>query len=244
MRREVRIHPFRLATPEELARASLRHAESRRPREMTPTRLHVRTRSVSAPTPALRRATRRQIDARDSAIATCLVADQAARTDVFLGEDAPQVLVLESAMTRGPVTYRLELSEQAVTVHPDVSPTTQACLERATDRLPPGTHVRLTAFAQWAEDINAGQHRTLANEAATLGWIAYERGAHQEALAYFEDAHWLYHRPEYELLQAMALQELGHTNMALTRYRNFLEQRPDTLDTPRVQARIATLEHG
>ena len=249
--RTVRVHPFRLATPEELMRAALRHAESRRPRELHPTRFLIRTTGVRASTQRVRRRARRIADEHDKQTASCLVQEASDRTDVILR--APSSLVIEEAMRTGPLSYRLTVKFAGddppdVEASPPVNESTQRCLQEALTP-GPGEHPRqarviLSAFSQRAHGHNTGGagHQRLANEAATLGWIELERGAHQEALAYFEDAHWLYHRPEYELLQAMALQKMGRPHMALTRYRVFVEARPDAPETPMLRERIAALE--
>ncbi|MGH1343287.1 MAG: tetratricopeptide repeat protein [Nannocystales bacterium] len=247
--RTVRVHPFRLATPEGLQRAALRQAEPRRPRELHPTRFLIRPSKVRARTQQDRRAVRIFVDSRDRKTATCLVAQQSSRLNVLLR--TPEALVLEEAMLAGPVTYRLSARYDksgvpTVRVSPAVHEATQRCLEEAltqAEGAKPFTAARidLTAFAQRAFDFNLGAHTILANEAAALGWIELERGEHDAALAYFEDAHWLYHRPEYRLLQAMALQKMGRTNMALTRYQEFVDARPDAPETPMLRARIASM---
>jgi len=247
--RTVRVHPFRLATPEGMMRAALRSAEPRRPREVHPTRFLIRPSKVRAPTQGTRRSVRRFVDNRDGETASCLIEQLSSRLDVLLR--APEALVLEEAMLTGPVTYRISVrykktSPPRVRVSPAVNESTQRCLEQAftrTGQAPRATaQIELTAFAQKATDFNLGTHTQLANEAAALGWIELERGAHDAALAYFEDAHWLYHRPEYRLLQAMALQKMGRPNMALTRYREFVDARPDAPETPMLRERIAALE--
>ncbi len=249
--RTVRVHPFRLATPEELMRAALRHAESRRPRELHPTRFLIRATGVRASTQRGRRRARLITDDHDTQTASCLVQEASDRTDVILR--APSALVIEEAMRTGPLSYRLTVRFRGddapeVEASPPVNESTQRCLREALTP-GPGEHPRqarvtLSAFSQRAYGHNSGGagHQRLANEAAMLGWIELERGALEEALAYFEDAHWLYHRPEYELLQAMALQKMGRPNMALKRYRVFVEARPDAPETPMLRERIAALE--
>lgn len=249
--RTVRVHPFRLATPEELTRAALRRAESRRPRELHPTRFLIRATGVRASTARGRRRARLIADDHDKRTAACLVQEASDRTDVILR--APSSLVIEEAMRTGPLSYRLTVrfagdAAPQVEASPPVNESTQRCLREALTP-GPGEHPRharvtLSAFSQRAYGHNNGgaAHQRLANEAATLGWIELERGAFDEALAYFEDAHWLYHRPEYELLQAMALQRMGRPNMALKRYRTFVESRPEAPETPMLRDRIAALE--
>ncbi len=191
------------------------------------------------------------VDDHDRRTASCLVQEASDRTDVILR--APSALVIEEAMRTGPLSYRIHVrfngdTAPAVETSPAVNESTQRCLREA---LTPGpsehpqhARVTLSAFSQRAYGHNSGGagHQRLANEAATLGWIELERGALKEALAYFEDAHWLYHRPEYELLQAMALQQMGRPNMALKRYRAFVESRPEAPETPMLRERIAALE--
>lgn len=250
--RTVRVHPFRLATPEELARAVLRHAESRRPRELHSTRYLVRATRVHAPTRAAKRRARVLVDARDPDIAQCLTQDLSSHPSVILR--APSALVLEQARHTGagPTDHAIDIQfngqrPPTVTTDPPVHDAATRCLESA---LTPGpgdrprtARVELSAFAQGAFGHGGDAlHQRLANEAATLGWIELERGAHAEALAYFEDAYWLYHRAEYELLQAMALQKMGKVNMALTRYRRFVEARPHAPEVEMVRERIAALD--
>ena len=247
MRRDIRIHPFRLATPEALARASLRDAESRRPRELTPTRMLVRARRVIAPSGADRRHTRRWLDDRDGALTRCLVTDQITRPEVLLG--APVALVLENAMASGTVVYGVDVTFDArgvptVQVDPPVEEEVVSCLQAALTApdAPRLASSRITAFAHAAEDFNGGMHRALANEAATLGWVALERGAADEALSYFDDAYWLYHRPEYALLQAMALEQLGRPNAARRRYETFVEARPHAPETEGLRTKLARMD--
>ena len=248
--RTVRVHPFRLATPEELTRAALRNAEARRPRELHPMRFLVRTSRVRAATSKRRLRTRSIVESRDEAIARCLVEEVSSRHDVILR--TPAALVLEEATRTGPITYGIAVAfrgrrEPSVTIDPPVSEPTTTCLTEALAPRPTEDlrtdRVELTAFSQRSWGMGGSAlHQRLANEAAMLGWIELERGAHEEALAYFEDAFWLYHRPEYELLQAMALQKMGKPNMALTRYRRFVEARPHAPETPLLRERIAQLE--
>ncbi len=248
--RTVRVHPFRLASPEALARAALRNVESRRPRELHETRFLVRATRVQAPTPRGKRRARRIADAHDSETVSCLVEQAADRTDVILR--APSALVIEEATRAGTISYRIEVrfNEDAaphIETSPAVSEHTQRCLQDALTPSPAEhprrARVTLRAFSQRASSHGGSAlHMLLANEAATLGWIELERGAYTKALAYFEDAHWLYHRPEYELLQAMALQKMGRSNLALTRYRRFVDARPDAPETPMLRTRIAKLQ--
>lgn len=250
--RTVRVHPFRLATPEELARAALRDVESRRPRELHETRFLVRATKVQAPTQRARRRARMIADDHDGETASCLVQQASDRTDVILR--APSALVIEEATRTGAITYRLTVAFDGdaapdIETTPPVSESTQRCLRDALTpnaaEHPRRARVTLSAFSQQAFGHGGSAiHQHLANEAATLGWIELERGAYDEALAYFKDAHWLYHRPEYELLQAMALQKMGRPNMALTRYRAFVDARPHAPETPMLRERIATLESG
>ena len=252
--RTVRVHPFRLATPEELARAVLRNAEARRPRELHSTRYLVRATRVHAPTRAAKRRTRQMVDERDADIARCLTEDLSSHPSVILR--APSALVLEEARRTGagPTDHTITVAfdgqrPPTVDTDPPVHDAAARCLVSALtpgpgDR-PRSARIELSAFAQ-ASFGHGGDalHQRLTNEAATLGWIELERGAHEEALAYFEDAYWLYHRAEYELLQAMALQKMGKVNMALTRYRRFVEERPNAPEVEMVRERIAALDEG
>ncbi len=252
IQREVRVRRTRFATPEDLARAVLRHAESRRPRELHPTRYLIRATRVHAATRAAKRRARRMVDARDPDVARCLTEDLSSHPSVILR--APSALVLEEARRTGagPTDHAVTVQFRgqrppAVTTEPPVHDAATACLVSA---LTPGpgdrlrsARVELSAFAQGAYGHGGDAlHQRLANEAATLGWIELERGAHAEALSFFEDAYWLYHRAEYELLQAMALHEMGKVEMALTRYRSFLEARPHAPEVATVRERIAAIE--
>lgn len=192
------------------------------------------------------------VDARDGEIARCLAQDLSSQPSVILR--APAALVLEEARRTGavPTDHTIEISfdgaqPPSIETTPAVNEASERCLvsaltPRPADR-PRSARVRLSAFAQGAFGHGGDAlHLQLANEAATLGWIELERGAPEEALAYFEDAHWLYHRAEYELLQAMALQEMGKVNMARTRYRRFIEARPYAPEVSMIRERIDALE--
>ncbi|MBV1857660.1 MAG: tetratricopeptide repeat protein [Nannocystaceae bacterium] len=190
------------------------------------------------------------MDSRDPKVALCMVGEVSSRTDVILR--APAAIVLEEAMRTGPITYRIAIGfhgrrDPSMFVDPPVSERTGACLLDAfrpkSDEDLRSERISLAVFSQQAWGVGGnGAHQHLANEAAVLGWIELERGHYEGALAFFEDAFWLYHRPEYEFLQAMALQKMGRPNMAVTRYRRFMKARPHAPETPMLRSRVAQLE--
>ncbi len=265
IQRTVRIHGVRLATTEELLRAQLRNAEARRPREMSPTRLLVRSALVQGATRRQRTRARALLGEQRQAVAACLIDDQSSRTDVILR--TPWALVLEQAARTGAVDYSVSVRfgtsgpsgssgssgssrPPSIVTDPPVHDATRVCLQTAmtppSGRAPRGVTLRISAFSQQAfgHGSGGGLHRQLANEAATLGWLHFERREYADALAYFEDAYWLYARPEYRLLEGMVHHQLGRPNAALRAYGAYVDARPDAPETPMLRERIAALERA
>ncbi len=247
--RTIRVRPGGAGSIEDALGAVLRNAEARRPRELHPTRFLLRARNVRAPSRAVRRRVREFAEASRSGVILCLTEELATRPDVFLR--TPTSLVLEEALRTGPIAYTVSvqfrrLGAVALKVSPPVGEVTLSCLHRTFSEAEEigSASALLSIFSQRAVSYNGmgAMHRSLALGAAILGWIAYERGVAEDALAYFEDAYWLYHRPEYQLLQGLALEELGAAREAITRYRSFVDAYPLAPETPSLRTRIGELE--
>lgn len=254
--RTVRVKTTRFATPEDLARYAIRHAESRRPRELYPTRLLVRRAGPVRAEGASRRERRRAAELVEDLrheIKQCLVQEQSRRPGVVL--EVPESLVIQQA-ARGsdPVAYRFSLSvgpgESATVTRRQggLSAEGAECIAAAADagtrgrRLRARVEIPVSAFVQPGFAMaGSGMHSALALEAATLGWLHYEREQYREALAYFRDAYWLFHLVEYQVLIGMALEELGRDEAAADAYAMYLERRPYAAEAPRLREAIARL---
>ena len=81
----------------------------------------------------------------------------------------------------------------------------------------------------------------LAREAATLGWLHYERGEYTDALAYFDDAYWVFHLVEYQMLRGLALEALGRHVAAVEAYGMYVDERRHAPEVPQLKEKIATL---
>lgn len=255
-----------LASPEELFRASIRDAESRRHRILHFDRMLVRT---SGPicdcdgSENARAATRTFVDelvtSARPAIEACLAQELARDPRVLV--DAPALLVVSQAMSLAPVAYRfvpaLHLGPAGVEVRslgwPDdalgdeLGTCLTAALEEADVERPPltgehGVRVPLVAFSQraWGTDVSA-LNLALAFEAAAVGWQHYERGEHEAALELFRDAHWVLHLGEYRYLEGLALEQLGRFDAAAAAFADYLAERPYAPEAPTLPARIARL---
>lgn len=256
--------PF--ATPEELFRATLRDAESRRYRILNFDRMLVRTSGPVCDCDGSEKAraeTRAFVDelvaSARPAIAACF-ADELARDPRVL-VDAPALLVVSQAMSLDPVAYRfvptLRLGPAGVEVRslgwPDetLGEELDACLTAALEQAevapPPltaehGVRVPLVAFSQraWGMEVS-GLHLGLAFEAAAVGWQHYERGEHEAALELFRDAHWVLHLGEYRYLEGLALERLGRFDAAAEAFADYLAERPYAPEAPTLPDRIERL---
>ena len=250
--REIRVKTSRFATWEDLARYALRHAEKRRPRRLHEARFLVRTEPTTAGTATSRAAARRRVRARRPEIKRCLLAAETRRPEVIV--KAPSALVVEQAMGTGTVQYDFTVhfpkdgSEPTVT-HGSVylDDDTRECIGHALHsdkRKVPHIDLPVVAFAQPPHSPaggGSGLHAMLANQAAALGWLHYERGEHHEALAYFEDAYWIFHRVEYKVLVGMALEELERPAEAAEAYTDYLVERSDAPDALELRAKVIKL---
>lgn len=250
--REVRVKTSRFATWEDLARYALRNAEKRRPRRLHESRFLVRAEPTTDGTRLSRAAARRRVRSRRPEIKRCLVAAEARRPEVIV--KAPSALVVEQAMSRGTVQYdftvhfREDGSEPEVT-HGSVylDDETRECIGKAlhsNKRKIAKTDLPVVAFAQplfSPAGGGSGLHAMLANQAAALGWLHYERGEHHEALAYFEDAYWIFHRVEYKVLVGMALEKLERPAEAAEAYADYLVDNADAPDALELRAKVIKL---
>lgn len=254
--RTVRVKTSPFATPEDLARYALRHAESRRPRELYPTRLLVRRSGLVRPRGTDRRVRRKVaglVEELRPEIKRCLLEEQSRRPYVIL--EVPESLVVQQA-ARGsePIAYRFVVHlrpGEAATVSSDqgeLSSEGTECIAALVDEATRGrrygrAQLPITAFVQPGYSVGGGDamHSALALEAATLGWVCYGRGQHEEALAYFRDAYWLFHLVEYQMLIGMALEQLDRPKAAAKAYAMYLERRPYAAEAPDLRETIARL---
>jgi tetratricopeptide (TPR) repeat protein len=81
----------------------------------------------------------------------------------------------------------------------------------------------------------------LSLQAAALGWLHYERGEHEQALAYFEDAHWVFREGEYLYLIGLAHERLGARERAAAAYERFIRERPYAPEVETLQVKIQQL---
>lgn len=248
----VRTSPF--ATPEDMARYTLRYAESRRPREMYPTRLLLRRAGPIRACGSSRedlRAARQLVDDIRAEAKQCIVVEQARQPGVLL--PTPAALVLEQAAQRSDIAYSVSVhlrpGEPARVTSPGSTLSLQArrCIGEVVDRATPREglarmEIPLTIFKQPPFRMGGNPlHEGLAREAATLGWTHYERQEHAEALEFFRDAHWLFHLLEYRLLEGMALQQLGRSGAAIEAYVEYMKGRPHAPEVPQLRRTIARL---
>lgn len=265
VRRVVVPRRSRLATPENLLRARIRSVEPRRPRLLYVDRMLVRT---SGPICECEGSRMARDEARTfvgklvararPAIKACLAEDLARDPRVLV--DAPALLVVSQAMRSDAVVYRfvptLHLGPHGVEVRAlgwpggELDDELDACLVRAleadVDRssLTREHHVQvpIVAFSQHAWGVPlSGFNAALAFEAATLGWLHYERGEHEAALELFRDAYWVLHLGEYRYLEGLALQQLGRFDAAADAYAEYLAGRPYAPEAPTLQGRIDRL---
>lgn len=253
--RTVMVKTTRFATWESLARAALRFAENRRPRELHESRLLLRVTqgTTSCGASVADKATfRRVLREQRPNIKRCLIEAQTRRDEIVV--KAPSALVVEQAMRHGDVVLRFDVATDGAgeaTISDDgaLDEPARECLARAfSAALPdeiPAMRVPVLAFAQAAQAYGGGPlNRMLADEAATLGWRHYDRGEFHEALAFFEDAYWIFHRVEYQVLVGMALEHLDRPVEAAAAYAQYVSERPDAPDTLRLRLKIAVLRRA
>ena len=177
----------------------------------------------------------------------CLVEAEARRADVLIKE--PAALVVEQASRKEPLAYSVSVrfsarrSTPVVDSEPELGSRTETCLAEALrvgDDVPGGVRVELSAFSQPSQGFNSGGHghRMLATHAAVLGSLHYARGEYELALAYFEDAYWVFHRPEYKFLVGRCHDALGRPRRAEEAYAVYVEERPHAPETPELRLRL------
>jgi len=250
--REIRVKTSKFATWEDLARYALRNAEKRRPRRLHESRFLVRAEPTTDGSRLARAAARRRVRARRPEIKRCLIAAEARRPEVII--KAPSALVVEQAMGSGTVQYDFTVSFHDDGSVPSVThgsvyldDETRGCIGRALHskkRKVPHVVMPVVAFAQPAYSPAGGGsalHAMLANQAAALGWLHYERGEYHEALAYFEDAYWIFHRVEYRVLVGMALEQLERPAEAAEAYADYLVENADAPDALELRAKVIKL---
>lgn len=263
--REVRVKTTKLATWEDVAAYELRKSYNRRPQEIHESRLVTRisggieVEGGSAPQRLeAKRSIRGLVDDARQAVELCLVENTARDPKVIV--DAPAALVLEQGARARGINHRyaIELSADQGwwSIEGVEWSEGYADLEAAdcvTDALASelrplaaesnlSVRLPLVSFLDRAEGYNLGlPQRRLAIEAATLGSLELQRGHTEDALAYFEDAYWLFHLPEFKALEGQALEQLGRRRKAAEAYLVYLEAREDAPDAPLFSARAAEL---
>jgi len=251
--RHVVVKTAKLATTESLVRYALRHAENRRPRELHETRLLVRTegritnRGVTA---ADRRLAKTVVHDNRLEVKRCLVAAQTREPGAVV--KAPSALVVEEALRHGDVTYEFTVrfeAEHSPSVSDADGKLDQAarlCLSAALrdggwNGLPT-VDVPVVAFAQASERGGGGRvNAGLAARAAALGWQHYDRGDYHQALAFFDDAYWVFHLVEYKMLSGMALEALNRPEAAADAYASYVAERRDAPDALALRGKIIRL---
>ncbi len=245
--RRVQVRSRGLATPEDLAAAALRHAESRRPRENPEPRFLLRLASTRRGTKARRKRARSLIRERRPDLKRCMVEAQARRPGAIV--KGPSALVVERAARREPLDYILSVRFGEADAAPRVRsepPLDEAGLKCLSETLrplagaaPKGVRIELSAFSQMPYRFGrGGPHRMLATHAAILGWVHMDRREYETALAYFEDAYWVFHRPEYKFLIGRCLEALGRPRGAAEAYAIYVEARPDAPETPALRRHL------
>jgi hypothetical protein len=101
------------------------------------------------------------------------------------------------------------------------------------------TQVGVVLWVQPEDQPSPAAHLSLV--AAAFGWLELERDAGEEALQLFEDAAWLYHLPEYQVLVGLAHERLGHRHEAAHAYQAYLDGRPGAPDAIDIEARLQRL---
>ena len=263
--RKVRVRTRRLATIEDVVRYQIRHVEARRPRELYPTRMLLRlsaparVRNASAKQAlALDRDARRWIRDERASMKACILGELVEDPRILL--KAPAGLVLEHVRALEPeLAVRLRLVVDVGRAGVEVrtvdgrdrrlSARTRECIRtalRGVDSSVDGlarshrVELRLLAFIQPAWGMNLGNvNHMLAIQAATLGWVHYERGEFAEAEQYFRDAYWEFHLAEFQYLLGLALEKRGDVHGAAKAYAQYAEARPYAPEVPALAERIA-----
>ncbi|MBL8946206.1 MAG: tetratricopeptide repeat protein [Myxococcales bacterium] len=263
--RRVVVQRRRFASPEDLARATIRDAESRRPRELYGDRMLLRAAGAVC-----------HCDgdvtelARVQAVMRALVAQARPGLKLCLGEaiahdprvlaKAPMTLVMTQAMLVDALVYRFtpefEIGPDGLALRslgwPDtLSTELSACAEQAIDEADDvdtsqvrGRHrvrLPLVGFSQHHYGKARGAHWMLSLQAAQLGWLHYDRGDAEQALAFFEDAYWAYHEGEYQYLIGLAHERLGEHERAVAAFEAFVRARPYAPELPELRERIDRL---
>jgi tetratricopeptide (TPR) repeat protein len=96
-------------------------------------------------------------------------------------------------------------------------------------------------YAQSPPKLSASEKRELTS-LMEAGQAAYERGEFERSLRYFQDAYELYAHPNLLYRIALSHEKLGHDKDAISFYRSFLEERPDTKKRGRIEQTIKVLE--
>ena len=265
-RRTVIVRSSRFADPEDIFRYDLRSMD-KKPRLFNPTRALARQGGLvrvfddgGAGRPLMRRYVRQVIRERQPSIKACIAAELAQDPRVIIKE--PSGVVFEQALRLGDGIYRFSLDivleDDQLRVEATASPDTPVgasageCLGDAfadTSISSPATEggradaqAPLTVFVQMAEGVDGPPLGAgLALQAATMGWIHYERGEFLEAREFFLDAAWAYRLPEYQMLVGRAEEQLGRPQHAMAAYQLYVEERPDAPDTPALSRKIAAL---
>lgn len=263
--REVRVKTSKLATWEDVAAYELRKEYNRRPQELHESRLVTRVSGgieVEGGTPEQRleakRSVRGLVDDTRQAVEQCLVENTARDPKVIV--DSPAALVLEQGADLRGINHRYSVqlstadgwwSIEGVEWNDGYADLEAAeCITDAlAQELRPlasdadlSVELPLVSFLDRAEGFNLGlPQRRLAIEAANLGSLELQRGHAEDALAYFEDAYWLFHMPEFKALEGQALEALGYRKKAAKAYLVYLEAREDAPDAPLFSERAAAL---
>lgn len=74
------------------------------------------------------------------------------------------------------------------------------------------------------------------------GRATYDRGAFEQSLEHFQEAHTLFPHPDILYRIALCHERLGNDEMALQHYRQFLEAVPDAEERGRIESTIALIE--
>lgn len=263
--RRIVVRRRRFATTADLIAAMVRHAEPRRPRELHGDRMILRASAAACHCDGdmtelarVQAAMRALVRSARPSLKRCL--GEAIADDPRVIVKAPMTLVMTQAMLFGPIVHRFtpefDIGPRGVQLRdlgwPDAPAELSTCLAHALDharaadtstiRAQHRVRLPLVAFSQRAETHQPrGIHWMLSLQAAAMGWLHYERGELDEALAYFEDAHWVFHEGEYLYLIGLAHERLGAPERAATAYERFLRERPYAPEAEPLRARIDAL---
>ncbi len=263
--RRVVVRRRRFATTTDLIAAMVRRAEPRRPRQLHGDRMILRASAAACHCDGdmtelarVQAAMRALVRSARPSLKRCL--GEAIADDPRVIVKAPMTLVMTQAMLFGPIVHRFtpefDIGPRGVQLRdlgwPDAPAALSTCLARALDhaRVADTSHIHaqhrvrlpLVAFSQRAETHEPrGIHWMLSLQAAAMGWLHYERGEIEEALAYFEDAHWVYHEGEYLYLVGLAHERLGAHERAASAFERFLRERPYAPEAEPLRAHIDAL---